>query len=180
MRRPVTNLYSAPTGHYLFEEEHYPLAHCPEIVDLYNVSNANLSRRFEQTINTYWLASLAPEARTGNLPQNVSVLLPRNTENQVYGNYFSFVANGTNATVSHLKEVYYCNRGWLGALIISSLLLSVAGVSGTEVKYYTLGPDVLRYVSTIVAHNTYTNEAASKGIPLWTGWKGENGAWTLD
>jgi hypothetical protein len=135
----VTNLYSAPTEHYLFGEEYYPFTHRPEMVDFHNLSNTNLSSRFEQIINTFWLASLAPEASTGNLPQNISVLLPGNTGNQVYGNYFSFAANGTNATVSHLEEVYYCNRGWLGALIISSLLLFVAGVSGTEIKYYTLG-----------------------------------------
>ena len=152
----VTNLHSTPTEHYLFGEEYYRFAH----------GNANVSRRFEQIINTYWLASLAPEANTGNLPQNVSVLLPGNTENQVYGNYFSFAVNGTNAKVSHREEVYYCNRGWLGALIISSLLLLVSGVSGTGMKYYTSIPDVLSYVSTIVAHNTCMNKVASRGILL--------------
>jgi hypothetical protein len=60
----VTNLYSAPTEHYLFGEEYYPFTHRPEMVDFHNLSNTNLNSRFEQMINTFWLASLAPEAST--------------------------------------------------------------------------------------------------------------------
>jgi hypothetical protein len=122
-----------------------------------------MSRRFEQIINTYWLASLAPAASTGNLPNNFSALLSGGTEYRVYGNYFSLAAKGTNATIFHVEEVYCCNRGWLGALVISSLLLFVVGVSGTAMKYYILGLDVLGFVSTMVAHNLYTTEAALRG-----------------
>jgi hypothetical protein len=71
-------------------------------------------RQFQQAlqhINTYWLASLAPEASTRNLPHNVSALLSGDTEQQEHGSFFTFAAKGTNAIISHLEGVYYCNRG---------------------------------------------------------------------
>jgi hypothetical protein len=41
-----------------------PIHSPPEMVDFHNLSNTNLNSRFEQMINTFWLASLAPEAST--------------------------------------------------------------------------------------------------------------------
>ncbi|KAH7342695.1 hypothetical protein BKA65DRAFT_537915 [Rhexocercosporidium sp. MPI-PUGE-AT-0058] len=126
----VTSTYSTPTEHYL-----------SGLIDL----STNLAR----IINTYWLASLAPWASTNNLPDDPSDLI---TEMSPLANFFSFAANGTDMITLHLEEVYSCNRGWLGALIVSSLLLFAAGVV-----------DVLGYVSTLVANDPHKFEASQRG-----------------
>jgi hypothetical protein len=166
----VTNLYSTPTEHYLYGETSFPFAHGLELVNLYNISSVGFSTRLTQIINTYWLASLAPEASTDNLPSDPRDLLAGNST--VLGNsVFPFAANATNATTFCLEGVYQCNQGWLAALIISNVLLFVAGVAGTTMKYMSLGPDVLGYVSSFVAHNPYTTDAGARGNSAMGGLK---------
>lgn len=63
----------------------------------------------------------------------------------------------------YLEGMYDYNKEWLGALVISSTLLFVAGVIGTGLKYMPLGPDALGFVRTMVAHNAYTSEASLRG-----------------
>jgi hypothetical protein len=81
----------------------------------------------------------------------------------VLGNsVFPFAANATKAPAFYLKEVYQCNQGWFAALIISNVFLVVAGVAGTTMKYMSLGPDVLGYMSSFVARNPYTTDAGAR------------------
>ncbi|PVH89609.1 hypothetical protein DL98DRAFT_647344 [Cadophora sp. DSE1049] len=157
----VTSVFSTPTEHYISGQTDFPFANGMEMVSLYNTSLTELSTNLAQVINTYWLASLSPWASTNNLPDDPSDLTAGNST--ILANFFPFSANGTNMTTSYLEEVYSCNRGWLGALIVSSLLLFVAGVVGTTLKYMSIGPDVLGYVSTLVAHDPYTFEASQRG-----------------
>jgi hypothetical protein len=72
------------------------------------IDSDDFRSRLNQIINTHWLASLAPEASTDNIPGDSRDLLARNS---TVLRIFFFEANGPNATTFYLEEVYSCNRG---------------------------------------------------------------------
>jgi hypothetical protein len=94
------------------------------------------------------------------------ILSPGSQSNVILGNYYSFAANGTAGTISHLEEVYSCNRGWLAALVIASALMLIAGGGGTTLKYKTVGPDVLGYVSSLTRDNPHMGGAEWSGSSM--------------
>ena len=65
----IIDLFLMPAENFLFGE-YNPFTHDLKLVDLHNVSTADMSRRFEQIITPYWLASSAPEGCQCKEPAN--------------------------------------------------------------------------------------------------------------
>lgn len=120
----VTRIYLTPTENYLSGQTAFTFANGMTMVSLYNTNFADLSINLAQVMNTYWMACQTPWASTNTLPDDPSDLIAGKTT--TLANFFPLAANGTNITISYLEEVYSCNPGWPGALIVSSLLLFVA------------------------------------------------------
>ncbi len=66
----------------------------------------------------------------------------------------AFVPAAATATATTRTRVFVCNFAWLGALLLASAALFVAGAASLALQLHsTLAPDMLRYVASM----TYTN-----------------------
>lgn len=124
-------------------------------LDMTEVPLSDFTRRLRQVLNTYYIASLAPQASTGTLSSaNVSKLLK--SGDQASGTFYPLSYMPTVATLSSSTDIYHCNRVFFALSIASSAILFITGLAGAVAKYCCRGPDVLGYVTSIVRHNPHT------------------------
>ena len=117
-------------------------------VNLYTLPADVFSKRLSLLWNTYWQCGLAPWYQTGNLPSNLTAF-----SDQANSSYL--IVNATTASVTHLQAVYVSNRPWAVLLLIASLILFACAIYCAILKYRTVAPDVLGYVSSLTRDNPY-------------------------
>jgi hypothetical protein len=116
-------------------------------VDLYKLSPDILGERLTILVNTFYQSTYATTALGGNLPKNLTELSADST-------FLTF--NATEARItdeSHL--IYRCNWRWFATLLLSAIVLQIAAYAGLVLKYVTLAPDILGFVSSLTLLNPY-------------------------
>ncbi|MCJ1377999.1 hypothetical protein MMC17_001095 [Xylographa soralifera] len=101
-----------------------------------NVFNERLSI----VLNTYWMTGLAPMFQSNTLPRF---------------SYDVIVDNTTDAVFLDTSVQYATSWGWLTLLLVSSVILLLAGVAGTIWDAQTIGPDILGFANSIVRKSKY-------------------------
>jgi hypothetical protein len=68
----------------------------------------------------------------------------------------------TKATYTDTTPVYITNWGWLVVLLVSSVILLVAGAAGAIFDAQTIGPDILGFASSIVRSSRFKGAVPEK------------------
>ena len=106
-------------------------------VDLDILPADMVSERLSRILNTFWMASIAPEYIAGGMarfsPHSLSV----------------HPGNQTQAEVVVQENVFVFNDGWLVALLGSSVVLFLLGLVGLIFKYQIPVPTRFNYVSSV-------------------------------
>lgn len=104
-------------------------------VELDQLTSGEISERLSRVLNTFWMASIAPEYIAGAMSQFSPHDLNLHPGNQ------------TQAEVVVEQNVFVCNLWWLAALLASSIILFLLGLVGCIVKHQIPAPDRFKYVS---------------------------------
>lgn len=124
-------------------------------LDMTEIPLADFTRRLRTILNTYFIASLAPQASTGTMSSaNAARLL--SGEDKIQGGFYGLYLMPAAATTASSTDIYHCNKTFFGLAIVSSSILFITGVAGVVAKYWCRGPDMLGYVTSIVRHNPHT------------------------
>lgn len=146
---PTRSARTAPLDYYLLGSDS-PFAPENTSASFADVSGDLFAKRLSTLINTLWQASLAPSSLgLGTLApwnDNTSDAIPGNNE---------YMANSTTARVNTPVQVYHAERAYVGIVIVVAFLLEVCAVVGLTLKYMTLSPDILGYVSTQTCDNPH-------------------------
>ncbi|MCJ1436025.1 hypothetical protein MMC27_005403 [Xylographa pallens] len=121
-----------------------PTAADKENFDNFDISKVPLSlfnQRLGLLVSTFWQTGFAPMFQTLGLD-------PAN-EWGVTVNYT------TDAVYTNTSTVYATSWPWLVLLLVSSVVLLVAGMAGAIWDSQTIGPDILGFASSIVRHSKY-------------------------
>lgn len=107
-------------------------------------------------VNTYWLATLAPRyiqktssipGLTGGISSNSTIAAlgpsPKINKATVQSNLMTSV------------PVYVCHVLWLFCLLLSSTVLFLVGIVGVIMKYRSVSPEILGYISSHTRDNPY-------------------------
>jgi hypothetical protein len=96
-----------------------------------------VSERLSIILNSFWMASIAPEYIAGGMahfsPHSLSV----------------HPGNQTQAEVVVQENVFVFNDAWLVALLGSSVVLFLLGLVGLKLKYQIPRPKRFNYVSSV-------------------------------
>jgi hypothetical protein len=127
-------------------------------VDLSTLTANEMSERVTRVLNTYWMASIAPEYIAGGMSGfNFSDL---NVLKDHPGSL-------TNSTVVADNEIFICDYMYLTVLFVSSGLLVVACVLSIWFRRRVLAPDIFGQISSLVRDNMYfPNREARTGSVL--------------
>ena len=114
-------------------------------VDLWQLAPNVLASRLEILFNTLVQVTYALDAVTAS-PASAT------TGDAVQPGF-----NVTEATVTTTipDGQYRCGWGWFAALLASSVVLQIAALLGLVLKYITLAPDMVGYVSSLALFNPY-------------------------
>lgn len=121
-------------------------------VPLWKLSPETFSERLTVLLNTFWQSTYATTALGGVSANNLTsagVLQGSRDINTV--NFNSTAVN----IVSNLGPHYRTNWKWFIALMVSSLVLLIAGYVGLALKYLALAPDIIGYASSLTLLNPY-------------------------
>jgi hypothetical protein len=123
-----------------------------ENVDLWRLDPEVLGQRLEILVNTFWQSTYATTALSGKLPSNLTSL--QYAEGlQLYP---SLVFDSSDAQLSEeTEDRYQCEWVWITSLLICSIILQIAALTGLVLRYLTLAPDILGYVSSHTFLNPY-------------------------
>lgn len=113
---------------------------------------AYFEQRLTQLFNTYWQLGFAAGCQTGFCSSN-----DRNLSVETMA---SFIAPP--------QEIYELSIPWLVTLLVSSIVLFLAGLASAWFEKHTIGPDILGFASSIVRQSKY--------ISVPKGTSGESGA----
>ena len=154
---------SSVTEHYVYGHVESPfqyglgsVAPNPGYLDITKVPLSDFTRRLCMVLNTYYIASLAPQASTGTMSSANATRLFAG-EDPIQGGFYDFNLLTVNAIVSSSTDVYRCDKTFFALAIISSAILFLTGVAGVVTQYCCKGPDMLSYVTSIVQHNPHTS-----------------------
>ena len=109
-------------------------------------------------VNTYWLATLAPEyiQRPSSIPSHEGWINSNDTIAAL-----GPIPKTETATVQSNSmtsaPVYVCHVLWLFCLLLSSTVLLMVGIVGVIVKYRSVSPEILGYVSSHTRDNPYVD-----------------------
>lgn len=117
-------------------------------VELETLSSDAFSERFSRVINTFWMASIAPEYIAGAMSQ----FSPHDLD--------THPGNQTQAEVVVEQNVFVCNFGWLAVLLASSIILFALGLVGCILKHQIPAPDRFNYVSSLEENETLFHNTA--------------------
>ena len=109
--------------------------------DYSNVTAADISLRFTQLINSWWMAEIAPTAVLG---------LPDVTSLGGGGNGVHW-----NGKVLDSHEVFVCHKSWLAVLFLASTTVLLAGTMNLIFNLMRQGPDILDSFSTLTRDNPF-------------------------
>ena len=102
------------------------------------------AQRFSVIFNTYWLSAVAPW-QGGQLP----------SINALESNNPIFASEATTGLATTLEEVYVCNWGWFMLVVGASTITFCCGILNAILRYQSLAPDILGYVSSLTRDNPY-------------------------
>ncbi|MCJ1378279.1 hypothetical protein MMC17_001376 [Xylographa soralifera] len=103
------------------------------------VSVQDFTTRIAILFNSYFQSGIAPFVQTGT----------KDMDSEGVNDILTF------ANVTNTNQVYQISWGWLTLLLVSSVILLVAGVAGTIWDCQTIGPDILGFASSMVRNNKY-------------------------
>lgn len=156
---------SSVTEHYIYGHVESPFQYGVSVMtanlgylDMTNVPLPDFTRRLRTVLNTYYIASLAPQASTGTMSSasaNATRLL--DGEDSIQGGFYELKLMPAAATISSTTDIYRCDKTFFALAIISSAVLFITGVAGVVARYCCKGPDMLGYITSIVRHNPYTS-----------------------
>jgi hypothetical protein len=106
--------------------------------DIYPIGEVLFSQRFTQLINTFWLASIASLAVTGN---------------GFHSDGFKVQTVMGTTNPDYLEFGYH--KGWFAILIIASSVMLVASLAAAVFGALRRGPDILDRTSVILRDNPY-------------------------
>ncbi|EQB45532.1 hypothetical protein CGLO_15583 [Colletotrichum gloeosporioides Cg-14] len=75
----------------------------------------------------------------------------------------SVLLNTTAAMTSPLPAVYVIDEAWVAIYFVSTLIMLLAAIGGVVIRYYTIAPQVLGYVGSLVRDSPYFADMA----PRW-------------
>ncbi|KAI8270934.1 hypothetical protein K4K58_006729 [Colletotrichum sp. SAR11_239] len=75
----------------------------------------------------------------------------------------SVLLNTTAAMTSPLPAVYVIDEAWVAIYFVSTLIMLLAAIGGVVIRYYTIAPQVLGYVGSLVRDSPYFTDMA----PRW-------------
>ncbi|OCK84634.1 hypothetical protein K432DRAFT_422421 [Lepidopterella palustris CBS 459.81] len=117
-------------------------------VDLWRLTPDLLAQRLNIVINTFFQSTFATTALAGNLPQNLSSLATG------IAPALTFNASASQV-VEQTADKYQCDWMWIAILLAVSAVLQIFAYTGLVLKYITLAPDILGYVSSLTLLNPY-------------------------
>ncbi|KAF2235286.1 hypothetical protein EV356DRAFT_532010 [Viridothelium virens] len=129
-------------------------------VELFNVDSVAIQQRLGQMLNTAWLATLAPNAITGNYTSQGTLPIPPYPYVENLPNGFAtpdpfYYSRYSSANVQQSQLVLFCHRQWLGILVVSSLIMLFAGLSTIFLELARRGPDIFDSFSSLIRDSRY-------------------------
>lgn len=136
---PIDSLTSSLTEGYIYGDPLHDYA--SGFREWEDINEADMSTRLTTELNTYWQAT-----------SNVTSIQSTSISGTKYLNSL----NGTNATTFKDVQVYGVSSAWLTVFIISTVILQVSAVASLLLKFITVAPNILGYVSSLTRENPYT------------------------
>jgi hypothetical protein len=143
----------SPTLKYISGDEAFPL-----IVDsdksheyIYNTPLDIFTQRMRRLFNTYWQASINPNAYFNTIPTGGPV-----DDISELSKQLGIMINATNATFEQDIVIFECNPWWLAATTISSCILLIVGVVGFAARCACIGPNMLGSFTSILRADRQT------------------------
>ena len=137
------------TDYYLLGETS-PLSYVtqedPPLPNFPSIKGPVFAERLTTLLNTAWQISLAPI----NLPLGSSANFSQITPDGGTG------ATDTTATVARQVPHYSTNMLYITLLLVVTFVLQACAIVGLILKYMTIAPDILGYVSTMTRDNPHT------------------------
>lgn len=153
-----TDPYSTPLEYYMVNPDLPYSAYSTEGstwrgADIYPIGAAAFSERFAQLWNTWWLCNIAPEAAMGVFERKF--------------NGYSWNYNVVNATGTMAPDFMQlrCNKGWLAALVVASVVMLGASVANIIVGLLQTRPDILYRISVLIKDNPQTVATYRDRVP---------------
>lgn len=115
---------------------------------LWDVDRRAYANRLGQLLNSFWLASVGPEAILNGLTPSDSGT--NATANAATGTITSKISQGQ---MSHETNSINCHDGWLAALLITSGVLIIASLIPPLLRFWLRGPELSLNVSNITRDN---------------------------
>ena len=143
---------------YLFDPDSPFLAPVQQQVALGQVPQSDLSLRFAQLLNTYWIAMTASTALVNN---NVSIF-EQYSPNSSIANEMYQVLNAT-ADSTTTFSTYQHHPLWLGMLLLSSIILTACALGALVFGAFRRGPDILESFSSLTRDNPFVDTKLQKG-----------------
>ena len=123
-----------------------------------NLTSTQISDRLTRLVNTFFLASVAPEFIAGGMD-----LFNSSDSARVTGHPGMQI----DVPVITLDNVYVCSYFWLGILVLSNLMLFGVAAVGVWFRWVNLGPDIFGYVScSLTRGNEMFAEGNERGSTL--------------
>jgi hypothetical protein len=115
-----------------------------------NVSDAQVSQRLTELINTYWDSSRWIYTAALNDPY------AQFSTNETSGEPYNYLAlNRTDATITRELAIYKASATWIFTLFLCSSILLLLGIANIVVTLQTSVPDIFGYVSSLTRENPY-------------------------
>ncbi|KAL4879215.1 hypothetical protein BJY04DRAFT_220333 [Aspergillus karnatakaensis] len=145
---PLAHDQAAPTDSYIYgDSKSFGRAYDRHWI---NANERDVSTRLATLFNTYWLASLAPFT-----VNQASALDPVNLAMRDQS-WPPPPFNSSTARTSRTVNVYHANLVWICAFIAATVVLQFCAVASLFLKFITIAPDILGYVSSSTRDNEYT------------------------
>jgi hypothetical protein len=129
-------------------------------VELWTLPLDQYESRLIQVFNTFWLPSLAIPTGFGNDLGKFGVQCDLGSDvngtNQPHCTPTGpFVGVNATGQLTTLYDIFVCHFQWASVLLASASILSTTALIGLVLKYLTLSPDILSYMSTLTRDNPY-------------------------
>lgn len=134
---PQHDSSNTPTERYLLNPEMSPANRSDFQLNIADIPIADLNVRLTTLVNTYYHATIAPEARLGGVE------------------FGKFKAKNVSVEYTDLVTIYKCIWAWFAIALCSSIGLLAIGIAGVIFQHSAIGPDIYGYVSSMTRDNAY-------------------------
>ncbi|KAI9794778.1 MAG: hypothetical protein M1816_002906 [Peltula sp. TS41687] len=130
--------------------------------NLWQLKPDAFAKRLGVVLNTFWQSTYAAKYLGGNLPTDLASYNNLTTEgNALIGavaddGWREQLFGLTSARAARPNgDKYHCNWTWVFIFLLTSAVLQLAALGGLVLKYLTLAPDILGYVSSYTRDNPH-------------------------